>query len=257
MPFDLKPKNPSDLIRSEEWNKIINQLYYLNDYDVRLEKDLSGLKTRIDGLEKKDNDLGRKVADLEIIIGKNIDNINKEIRGLKRFVTLTSLEATEGFYDPPLDLTYSTKWGYNYGYDVVGLITKQYVRTNNGGICTFGIDDFVDFICYWASADKDTEKALSISLNYWDHSDYNSDLLFINKWESMSGEGVKNEKNPYISSISGGSTSNKYFYKYIFQNPNSSKRVRSIGFVKKTSDGIVRVGNVLQYGTSILDKADK
>ncbi len=97
MVIELTYKKPGDLIRSEEWNKIMDELIELRKY---------------------------------------IDNMT-------RSMTLTGLSSPVG---SAYNLSSGTTEDFNYGIDVMGLITKQYYpgRRETGEICRFGVTDFAD-----------------------------------------------------------------------------------------------------------------
>src|SRR5574341_2080361 len=101
MGFEPTYKKPGDMIKSDEWNKILDELIELRKY---------------------------------------IDN-------MARNVTLTALASPVG---NSRNLSTDVSDDFNYGTDVMGLITKQYYvgGKETGEICRFGINDFADMIYY-------------------------------------------------------------------------------------------------------------
>ncbi|HTY90420.1 MAG TPA: hypothetical protein VMC84_04520 [Methanocella sp.] len=199
MVIEVNYKKPGDLIRSEEWNKILDELVELRRY---------------------------------------VDNMT-------RSVTLTDLSS-------PVGASYSLSSGvtddFNYGIDVMGLITKQYYvgRKEQGDICRFGVTDFADVLSYWSGAANGDRDALEVQLEYVDGSVYKTDKLFIHEWSNLRPKG---NKNPYAEYLQ--SPSQRLWYRYTLVNPNPDKEIRYITFRDADPECAVRIANVLHYMTRV------
>jgi hypothetical protein len=199
MAMEINYKKPGDLIRSEEWNKILDELVALRGY---------------------------------------IDNMT-------RSVTLTSMSS-------PIGKSYGLSSGvdedFNYGTDVIGLITKQYFmgKSETGDICRFGLNDQADMISYWSGAANGDKEALEVDIEYVDGSVFTSDKLFVHEWSNLRPRG---NKNPYIEYLQ--SPNQRLWYRYNIVNPNPDKEIRFITF-RDTNQAIgIRIANVLHYTTRI------
>lgn len=199
MVIELNYKKPGDLIRSEEWNRIMDELVELRRY---------------------------------------IDNMT-------RSVTLAGLSS-------PVGSAYSLSSGaaedFNYGVDVMGLITKQYYlgRKETGDICRFGVADQADVISYWSGAANGDREALEIQVEYVDGSVYRTDSLFIHEWSNLRPRGTK---NPYVEYLQ--SPNQSLWYRYVLANPNPDKEIRQITFRDTSADVAVRIANVIHYVTRV------
>ena len=199
MVMETNYKKPGDLIRSEEWNKILDELVALRSY---------------------------------------IDNMT-------RSVTLTSMSS-------PIGKSYGLGSGieedFNYGTDVIGLITKQYFmgRSEAGDICRFGLNDQADLISYWSGAANGDKEALEIDIEYVDGSVFTSDKLFIHEWSNLRPRGNKNPYSEYLQS-----PNQRLWYRYNIVNPNPDKEIRFITFRDTNQAIAVRIANVLHYTTRV------
>lgn len=199
MGFEPVYKKPGDLIRSDEWNKILNELIYLRDF----------------------------------------------IDSMTRSITLTSLAS-------PIGTSYNLSTGmpddFNYGTDVIGLITKQYNAgpKEAGEICRFGIHDFADVIYYWSGVAEGNSESLKITLEYVDGTTFESEKLFIHDWSKLKPKG---SKNPYLEYLH--SPNQRLWYKYGFDHPSPEKGLRYIIFEDVSYGAAVRIANVLHYVTRV------
>jgi hypothetical protein len=199
MVIEVNYKKPGDLIRSEEWNKILDELVSLRSY----------------------------------------------IESMARGITLTQLSS-------PVGTSYNLSAGvgeeFNYGTEVMGLITKQYYlgKAQTGDVCRFGINDMADVISYWSGAANGDKDGLEIQLEYVDGSVFTSDKLFINEWSNLR---PKNNKNPYIEYLQ--SPNQRLWYRYTLVNPTPDRAIRYITFRDINADCGVRVANVLHYLTRV------
>jgi hypothetical protein len=192
-------KKPGDLIRSEEWNTLVDESIELRKY----------------------------------------------IEQMTRAITLTRLESPSG---SSYNLSGDVPEDFNYGIDVMGLITKQFFIgiENVGETCRFGIHDFADVIYYWSGAAKGDKLALKITLEYTDNSTHTSKDLFIHEWTKLRPRG---DNNPYYEYIL--SPNQRLMYRYALENPNPEKPIRFIIFEDINNACALRIGNVLHYVTRI------
>jgi hypothetical protein len=194
MGFEPVYKKPADLIRSEEWNKILDELV----------------------------------------------DLRKTIATTTHSVTLTSLESPFGL---SAKLKSEMPEEFNYGMDVLGLITRQYFRADKGsGICRFGIHDYADILYYWAGASPNGAEALRMTLEYNDGTTFVTENQFIHQLSQLKPKGKKNPYTEYFTS-----PNQHIWYKYGLINPEPEKIIRHITFEDMTSASTIRIGNVIQY----------
>jgi len=199
MGFELTHKKPGDLIKSDEWNMILEELIELRKY----------------------------------------------IESMTRSVTLTSLASPLG---TSRNLSTDVPEDFNYGTDVMGLITKQYYvgAKETGKICQFGIHDCADVIHYWSGAAIGDKEALQITLEYTDDTTSTSEKLFIHEWSELRRKG---SKNPYVEYLQ--SPNQRLWYKYTLENPSPEKGIRYITFEDVSEESAVRIANVIHYMTRV------
>jgi hypothetical protein len=195
MGFEPEYKKPGDLIKSDEWNKILDELI----------------------------------------------SLRKLIESMTRSATLTSLASPIG---TPYNLSTGMPDDFNYGTDVMGLITKQYhvVGKEAGKICRFGIHDFADVVYYWAGVSKGERDSLKITLEYVDGTTFESGKLLIHECSKLKPKG---SNNPYVEYLH--SPNQRVWYKYGLENPNPDKGIRYITFEDVSAGAAVRIANVLHY----------
>jgi len=205
--FEPVKKNPGDLIRSEDWNKIQEDMK--DDLD-RLEDELTTLRSYIDSLAKS--------------------------------VTLTNLDSPLGT-SYRLDEDVPGAVG-NYSTSVLGYITRQWVlgREATGDMCKFGVLDFFDLLYYWSGADGSEKGCLEITLEYVDGTVYTAGELMINNWTQLQ---LKNEQNPYFEYLL--SPNERVWYKYAIRNPSPDKEVRYVSFKDIDDENVPRIANVIQH----------
>ena len=199
MGFEQTYKKPGDLIKSEEWNEILEELV----------------------------------------------NLRKYIENMTRSITLTSLISPIG---DSQSLSKDVPEEFDYGINVMGLITKQYYvgESETGRICKFGIHDFADIIHYWSGAAKGDIEALRITLEYVDGTIFNSESLFTHEWSNLRPKG---DNNPYVEYLQ--SPNQRLWYKYELENPNPKMGIRYITFEDVSEESAVRIANLLQYVTRV------
>ena len=167
--------------------------------------------------------------------------LKKYIESMSRSVTLTSLSSPSG-----ISHNLRTDDDFNYGMDVMGLITKQYNGDENGEICRFGINDCADIIYYWSGAAKGDRELLQIILEYVDGTTFTLENLFINEWSKLRPKG---NKNPFVEYLQ--SPSQHLWYRYGFENPSPEKEIRHVTFKDIGAERVVRIANVLHYSTRV------
>jgi hypothetical protein len=194
MVFKPDYKKPGDTIRSEDWNKVQDELVGLRKY----------------------------------------------ISNMTRSTTLTGLESPTGTSQ---SLSAGASDEFDYGINVLGLITKQYYlgREDTGTICKFGITDYADVIYYWSGAANGDKECLQISLEYFDGTEWTSENLFIHEWSKLRPKGAKNPWNEYLYS-----PNQRLWYKYPLRNPSPEKGIRFITFINTSPVAKVRIANVMQ-----------
>lgn len=168
--------------------------------------------------------------------------LRKYIENMTRSVTLTGLESQKG---KSCRLSTDAPEGFNFGMDVMGLITRQYYGGANE-ICRFGINDFADVIYYWSGAKGDSE-SLKIQLEYVDGTFLPPQIFFINDWSRLR---PKSDKNPYLEYLL--SPDERVWYRYGIKNSIPGKEIRYIIFEDESGTGGIRIGNVIQYVTRVL-----
>jgi hypothetical protein len=189
-------KNPGEIIRSEDWNKI--------QEDVK--KDLEKLEDEIQSLRDY------------------IDSLAKS-------VTLTNLDSPIG-KSYKLDDVIEGEVG-SYATTVLGYITRQWVLGKEiGEICKFGILDYFDILYYWAGAEKSDDPCLEISLEYVDGSIYNQPGLIINDWSQLE---VKNQFNPYEEYLLSPNERVWYKYSIRNANPDKEVRYVSFNDIDENN----------------------
>lgn len=205
--FEPVKKSPGELIRSEDWNKI--------QEDV---------KTDLETLERE-----------LLVLREYIDRMAKS-------VTLTNLDSPVGVSyrlneDVPGEIG-------NYATNVLGYITRQWVLGTEemGDICKFGVIDYFDMLSYWAGANKSNKGALEITLEYVDGTIHSEGDLFIHDWTQLQ---VKGNRNPYIEYLL--SPNERVWYKYAIRNPHPDKEVRYISFKDIDEKNAPRIANVIQH----------
>lgn len=211
---EFKPiaRKPGEVIRSEEWNKIQEDIR--GDLE-KLEKNLWELRTYVDNMSET--------------------------------VTLANLESPSGI---PLPLDQPATGETNtYGTRVMGLISKQWLAHTGevpAEICRFGITDFVDVFSFWAGAERGNAKAIDISIEYVDGSSTTIPGLYVHDCAKLSPKG---RENPYVEYLL--SPNERVWYKYEVKNPNAAKEIRHVTFIKTKPDAVPRIANVFHYRSKI------
>lgn len=205
--FEPIRKKPGELIRSEDWNKI--------QEDIK--------------------------SDLERLVGE-IQSLREYIDSMAKSVTLINLDSPIGL-SYRLDEDVPGEVG-NYATSVMGYITKQWIlgKGRTGEICRFGILDFFDLLYYWSGAENGGTKTLEITLEYVDGTMHTASDLFINKWTELRPRGAENPYAEYLLS-----PNERVWYKYALRNPNPDKEVRYVSFKDVNEESGPRIANVIQH----------
>lgn len=211
---EFKPviRKPGEVIRSEDWNKIQQDIR--SDLE-RVEKSIQDLKGYVDSM----------VESVSIV---NIDSPVGRSYGLNETVPGETA---------------------NYGTRVMGLISRQWLtvpETPTGEVCRYGITDFFETFYFWAGAEKGNAKMLDIMIEYVDGSTTTVGGLYVHDCAKLSPKG---RDNPYIEYLL--SPNERVWYKYEVRNPNPDKEVRQISFSRIKPDSSPRIANVLQYRSRI------
>ena len=205
--FEPITKNPGEVIKSEDWNKIQEEV-----------------KTDLEALENEIR-----------ILRDYIDRMAKS-------VTLTNLDSPVG-RSHKLNEVIQGEVG-DYATNVIGYITNQWTlgRDQTGEICRFGVLDYFDILYYWAGASLSEKGCLEITLEYVDGTIHSVSDLFIHDWTQLR---VQGDINPFIEYLL--SPNERVWYKYQIKNPNPDKEVRYISFKDIDEENSPRIGNVIQH----------
>lgn len=205
--FEPIRKKPGELIRSEDWNKI--------QEDIKAEL---------------------------VRLGDEIRSLREYIDSMAKSVTLINLDSPIGL-SYRLDEDVPGETG-NYATSVLGYITRQWIlgRERMDEICRFGVLDFFDLLYYWSGAENGEKVALEITLEYVDGTMHTSSNLFINEWMELMPRGTE---NPYVEYLL--SPNERVWYKYALRNPNPDKEVRYVSFRDINKDTGPRIANVIQH----------
>jgi len=209
--FEPIKRKPGELIRSEDWNKM--------QEDIRgnlkeLESKLHDLKDYIDNMQETTT-----LLNINSLIGSTY-NLNEVV--------------------PGETATYETP--------IVGLLTKQWLLEagKTGEICRFGVVTLLDSIDYWSGAENGDKKALEVVFDYMDGTNAVVSKLFVHDRSKLRPKGTD---NPYIEYLL--SPNEYVWYRYRIANPNPEKEVLTIIFRNINGECTPRIGNVLHYRAKI------
>jgi len=214
--FEPIRKKPGELIRSEDWNK--------------MQEDIQ--------------------ADL-IRLGAEIRSLRDYIDRMAKSVTLINLDSPVGL-SYRLDEVVPGETG-DYATSVLGYIARQWLlgRGRTGEICRFGVLDFFDLLYYWSGAENGETVTLEITLEYVDGTMHTASNLFINEWTELM---PRSTANPYAEYLL--SPNERVWYKYPLRNPNPDKEVRYVSFRDINADAGPRIANVIQHVARIRPISD-
>jgi hypothetical protein len=209
--FEPIKKNAGEVIRSEDWNKIQEDI----KADLEeLERKLQELKDYTDGMQETTT-----LLNVSSLGGTSYD-LNEVIRH----------ETTS--YESP----------------IIGLLTKQWLleKGKTGEICKFGVVTHLNSIDYWSGAENGDKKVLEVVFDYIDGTNAVIGGLFVHDRSKLRPKGVD---NPYVEYILA--PNEYVWYRYRIANPNPQKEVLNISFRCTSPDCTPRIGNVLHYKSKI------
>jgi len=205
-------RKPGEVIRSEDWNKMQEDMRA--DLE-ELERKLQVLKDYVDSMEETIT-----MLNISSLGGKSY-NLDEVIAG----------EASS--YESP----------------IVGLLTKQWLLEKGevGEICRFGVVAHLDSLDYWSGAENGDKKALEIVFDYIDGTHAVKSELFVHDRTKLRPKGTD---NPYIEYLL--SPNEHVWYRYGTANPNPEKEVLSVSFRNTDPECTPRIGNVIHYRAKII-----
>jgi hypothetical protein len=204
-------RKPGELIKSEEWNKMQEDIRA--DFD-ELEHRLEVLKHYVDNMEES-----ATLLNMDSLVGKSY-NLDEVVPGEK------------ASYDAPM----------------VGLLTKQWLlqKGEKGEICRFSVVAHLELLDYWAGAEKGDKKTLEVTFNYIDGTSAVVYDLYIHDRSKLRPKGAL---NPYLEYLL--SPNEYAWYRYRVINPNPEKEVLSVSFKNIMAECTPRIGNVIHYTSKI------
>lgn len=209
--FEPIKRKPGEVIRSEDWNKM--------QEDIRvelaeLERKLQVLKDYIDSMQETTT-----LLNISSLVGKSY-NLNEVVPG----------EAA------------------SYETTIVGLLTKQWLleKGETGEICRLGVVTLLDSIDYWASAETGDKKAVEVVFDYMDGTNAVVSDLFVHDRSKLRPKGTD---NPYVEYLL--SPNEYVWYRYRIANPNPEKEVLTISFRNTDPECTPRIGNVIHFRAKI------
>jgi hypothetical protein len=209
-------KKPGELIRSEDWNKI--QQDVKTDM-VELENMLQALRAYVNNMEQSST-----MRNMDSTIGKSyaLDEV---------------MPGESSSYEAP----------------VIGVLTRQWLlpQGKTGEICKFGVVSLLEAIDYWAGAEKGNLKALELTFNYIDGTSAVVSQLFVHDRVRLRSKGTD---NPYLEYLL--SPNEYVWYRYQVVNPNPQKEVLNITFNNIIEGCTPRLGNVIHYRSKITPRRE-
>ena len=205
-------RKPGEVIRSEDWNKMQEDIIS----DIKdLEQRLLTLKDYVDSMEQT-----QTLINMISPVGTPY-NLNEIVPGEKT----------------------------SYDSAVIGPLTKQWLHEKGGigVICTFGIAAKFETMDFWSGAENGDRKTLDIVLEYLDGTNANISDLFIHERSKLRPKG---NENPYLEYLL--SPNENVWYRYHVANPSPNKEVLTLTFKNTNKECTTRVGNVLYYSSKII-----
>jgi len=205
-------RKPGELIKSEEWNRMQEEIRA--DLD-ELEHKLEVLKVYVDNMEES-----ATLLNMDSLVGKAY-NLDEVIPGEKS----------------------------SYDARMVGLLTKQWLvqKGETGDICRFGVVANLELLDYWSGAEKGDKKAIEATFNYLDGTSAVVSDIYVHDRTKLRPKGAQ---TPYLEYLL--SPNEYVWYRYRIINPNPEKEVLSIGFKNIMADCTPRIGNVIHYRSKII-----
>jgi hypothetical protein len=204
-------KKPGEIIRSEDWNKIQQDMR--NDIE-ELENRLRELRDYVDNMEES-----ATMLNIDSTVGKAY-RLDEIIPG-----------ESSGYQDT-----------------IVGILTKQWLlpKGATGDICKFSIVSRLESLDYWSGAENGNKKTLELTFNYIDGTSAVISQIFIHDRAKLRPKGTD---NPYLEYLL--SPNEYVWYRYQVVNPNPEKEVLSVNFKNIIEGCTPRVGNVIHYRSKI------
>lgn len=209
--FEPIKRNPGEVIRSEDWNKMQEDIRA--DLE-KLERKLQVLKDYVDSMQETTT-----LLNIRPLVGKSY-----------------SLDEVV----PGETVSYETP--------IVGLLTNQWLleKGEAGEICRLSVVTVLDSIDYWAGAENGDKKALEIVFDYMDGTNAVVSDLYVHDRSRLRPKGTA---NPYIEYLL--SPNEYVWYRYRIDNPNPEKEVLTISFRNANPECTPRIGNVIHYKAKI------
>ena len=207
-------RNPGEIIRSEDWNKMQEDI----QADIQeLEHMIAVLKDYVDNMEESATMLN---VDSQIGKAYNLDEV---------------LPRENSSYETPL----------------VGLITKQWLREKGdyGEICRYSLVARLELLDYWSGAENGDQKALEVTFSYIDGTSAVISELFVHDRRKLRPKGAQ---NPYLEYLL--SPNEYVWYRYQLTNPNPKKEVLNVTFKNTIANCTPRIGNVIHYRSKIVPR---
>jgi hypothetical protein len=205
-------KKPGEVIRSEDWNKMQEDI---RDNIEELERKLDALKNYMDNMQETTT-----LLNVKSLVGNsyNLDQV---------------IPSERASYEAP----------------IVGLITKQWLLANGkaGEICRFSIVACFELLDYWSGAEDGDKKALEVIFNYIDGTSATVSGLFVHDRIRLRQKGTE---NPYIEYLL--SPNEAVWYRYQVKNPNPKKEVLNVSFRNIIAGCSPRIGNVVHYRSKLI-----
>jgi len=212
--FNPLLRKPGEIIKSEDWNKMQEDIR--SDID-ELKHLIEALKDYVDNMEEN-----ATLLNMDSLVGKAY-NLDEVISGERQ----------------------------SYESQMVGLLTKQWLALKGGvgDICKFSIVSNLELFDYWSGADKGDKKTLEVTFNYIDGTNAVISDLFIHDRSKLRPKGTDNPPIEYLLS-----PNEFVWYRYRVINPNPEKEVLSINFRNLLADCTPRIGNVIHYRSKIIPR---
>lgn len=210
-------RKPGEVIRSEDWNKMQEEIRTNLD---ELEGRLEALKDYVDNMEES-----LTLLNIDSLVGKSY-KLDEVISG------------ENSSYDAP----------------IVGLLTRQWLlpKGGKGEICKFSIVAQLESVDYWSGAENGDKKTLEITFNYIDGTNSVVSGLFVHDRAKLRPKGTQ---TPYLEYLL--SPNEFVWYRYGVANPCPEKEVLSVSFKNLLGECTPRIGNVIHYRCKITPSKTK
>lgn len=210
--FNPIVRKPGEVIKSEDWNKIQEDIR--TDLE-ELERKLQVLRDYVDNMEESTT-----MQNMDSPVGKSY-NLDEVISG----------ESS------------------SYDASIVGLLKRQWLlpKGEAGDICRFSVVAHLESLDYWSGAVNGDKKALEVVFNYIDGTNAVASELFVHDKTKLRPKGTK---NPYLEYVL--SPNEHVWYRYRIDNPNPEKEVLTVTFRNTDPECTPRIGNVIHYRSKII-----